>query len=110
MEIFDLIQQSKVGPGYCQPMLLSSLYLWDNTHNNFHFPCRMLTLTLFDVAAITGLRPFGDDFDPNYMTENTIGFDGNRATFTHYISDHHNKDTKEISDEEHIAFLALWLS
>lgn len=90
-------------------MLLSSLYFWDNTHNNFHFPCGMLTLTLFDVAAITGLRPIGDAFNPNYMIENTIGFDGNRGTFTHYVSDHHNKDTEEVSDEEHIALLALWL-
>lgn len=70
----------------------------------------MLTPTLFDVAAIIGLRPIGDAFNPNYMTKNTIGFDGSRPTFTLYISDHHNKDTKEVSDEEHIAFLSLWLS
>ena len=53
----------------------------------------MLTPTLFYIAAVIGLWPTRDTFDPNYMTKDTIGFDGNRATFTHYISDYHNKDT-----------------
>lgn len=31
----------------------------------------MVTPTLFDVAAITRLHPTGEDFDPNYMDEDT---------------------------------------
>lgn len=110
MEIFDMIQLSKVGLVYCQPILIISLYFWNNTHKNFQFPCGMLTPTLFDVAAITSLRPTGDTFDPNYMTKETIGFNGSQATFTRCILDHHNKDTKEVSEEKHISFLALWPS
>lgn len=110
MEIFDIVPLSKVGPSYCQTMLITSLYFWDNTHNNFHFPCGMLTLTLFDIAAITGLRPTGENFNPNFMTEDSIGSDSNIATFTNYILYHHNQDNDEVSNEEHITFLALWLS
>lgn len=70
----------------------------------------MLTPTLFAIATITSLRPTGERFNPNFMTEDSIGFDGNRVTFTNYILDHHNQDTDEVSNEEQIAFLELWLS
>lgn len=110
MEIFDMIQLLKVSSSYCQTMLITSLYFWDNTHNTFHFPCGILTPTLFDIASIIGLRPIIENFNPIFMTEESIGFDGNRATFTNYILDHHNQDTDEVSDEKHIAFLSLWLS
>lgn len=76
MGIFDMIQLSKVGPGYSQAMLVTSLYFWYSTHNTFHLPCRMMTPTLFDVSAIIGLRPTGETYDPNFMAEDTIGFDG----------------------------------
>lgn len=62
--IFDLIQMSKLGFSYCQPLLLSSLYFWDSTYNTFHLPCGMTTPTLFDVAAISGLPPTGETFEP----------------------------------------------
>lgn len=105
-----MIRLSKVGPGYSQAMLITSLYFWDSTHNTFHLPCGMMTPILFDVAAITGLRPTGETYDPNFMAEDTIGFDGSQATFTNYIADYHKKDIEEVSDVEHISFFSLWLS
>lgn len=68
----------------------------------------MLTPNLFDMAAITGLLPMGEIFDPTLSTENTFSF--GRASLLNYIEDHHNKDSAEVSDEEHIALLTLWLS
>lgn len=47
MGIFVLIELSKIGPAYCQNMLLASMYFWDNTHKTFHFPCGMMTPMLF---------------------------------------------------------------
>ncbi|KAI5389784.1 hypothetical protein KIW84_075186 [Lathyrus oleraceus] len=61
-----------------------------------------------DVAAITGLSPLGETFDPILPIETTFSF--GRASLQNYIEDHHNKDSIEVSDEEHIAFLALRLS
>lgn len=110
MGIYDMIHLSKVGPGYSQNMLIVSLYFWDSTYNTFHFPCGMLTSTHFDIGAITSFQPTREAFDPNDMNENIINFDTNRAIFTYYRSDHHNTKTNEVSDEEHIAFLELWLS
>ncbi|XP_058761879.1 uncharacterized protein LOC131635283 [Vicia villosa] len=91
-------------------MLVASIYFWDATHNTFHLPCGMVTPTLFDVASITGLHPLGEDFDPNYIDTDTIKFGESKATYTVFTVKHHNKDSDDVSDEEHIAFLALWLS
>ncbi|KAI5438920.1 hypothetical protein KIW84_024589 [Lathyrus oleraceus] len=70
----------------------------------------MLTPTLFDVTTITGLCPYEDDFDPTDLDKDTIDFDGTRAGFTKYIADHHVDDNPEVTMEERIAFLGLWLS
>lgn len=110
MGIFNLIQLSKVRPGYCQTMLVSSLYFWDSIHHTFHLPCGMTTPTLFDIAAITGLKPMGETYDPDFLSKDTIGFDTSRAAFTMHIAYYHDKDIDEVSDTKHIAFLALWLS
>lgn len=110
MGIFDLIQLSKVGPGYCQSMLVSSLYFWDSTHHTFHLPCDMMIPTLFDIAAITGLKPMGETYYPNFLSKDSIGFDTSRSAFTMHIAYYHDKDIEEVYDIEHIVFLALWLS
>ncbi|KAI5393548.1 hypothetical protein KIW84_060608 [Lathyrus oleraceus] len=70
----------------------------------------MVKHTLFDVTTITSLRPIGDIFNPNERDDNTINFNTNRASFGKYIEDHHDTGTDEVSDEEDITFLALWLS
>ncbi|XP_050920289.1 uncharacterized protein LOC127137927 [Lathyrus oleraceus] len=107
--IFDLIQMSKLGFSYCQPLLLSSLYFLDSTYNTFHLPCGMITPTLFDVAAISGLPPTGETFDPYQDCEYLIDFNVKNASFNTYINLYH-ADGEEVSDIEHIAFLGLWLS
>ncbi|XP_058748016.1 uncharacterized protein LOC131620851 [Vicia villosa] len=108
--IYDLIQLSKTGLEYNQPMLVAAVHFWDASHNTFHLPCGMVTPTLFDVAAITGLRPTGETFDPNDMDNDTIGFNDSQVTYTAFIQKHHITAETTVSDEEHIAFLALWLS
>lgn len=67
----------------------------------------MLTPTLFDVTAITSFSPLGKTFDPDLPTENTFSF--NRTSLQNYIEDHHDQDSTEVSDEEHISFLIFWL-
>lgn len=93
-------------------MLVASLYFWESTTNTFHLPYGMLTPILFNVAGITGLRPTSETFDPNEneSDKDTINFDGDRANFGWYIKDYHVTNDNEVSDEEHIVFLALWIS
>src|SRR3954465_4012735 len=108
--IYDLIQLFKTGLEYNQPMLVAAVHFWDASHNTFHLPCGMITPTLFDVAAITGLRPTRETFDPNFMDTDTIHFNEAIVTYTAFIQRYHVQTTTEVTDEEHIAFLALWLS
>lgn len=106
--IYELIQISRYAHRVNPCMLLASLYFWEGSTNTFQLPCGMLTPTLFDVAAIIGLSPLGEVFDPTLSIENTFSF--SRASLQNYIEDHYNKDSVEVSDEEHITFLTLWLS
>lgn len=110
MGIFDLIQLLQTGPAYCQNMLVAFLYFWESITNTFQLPCGMLKPALFDVADITKIFPTCETFDPNESDEDTINFDNNRVRFSWYIEEYHITDDKEVFGEEHIDFLALWLS
>lgn len=94
---------------YRHNMLVASLYYWESTTNAFQLPCEMLTPTLFDVAAITDLHPAGNNFNPNESDEDNIDFDNNCAGFSRYIETYHVTGTTEVTSEEHITFIALWL-
>jgi acetyl-CoA carboxylase carboxyltransferase component len=61
-------------------MLIDALHFFESSINTFHFECGMMTPTLFDVAAITGLSPVGDAYDPAKTTQ-SIEFDDKEKTF-----------------------------
>lgn len=110
MGIYDLIMLSKVGLDYSSTLLVSSLYFWDNNHYTFHLPCGMVALTLFDITVITWLKPTGSTYDLDVESDDPIAFSTSRAAYSTYTTHYHDKDTDTVSDVEHIAFLALWLS
>lgn len=70
----------------------------------------MVTPTLFDIAAITGLKPNGNTYDPDVESDDSIAFSTSRAAYSNHITHYHDKDTDTVSDVEHITLLALWLS
>ncbi|WJX32837.1 hypothetical protein P8452_21118 [Trifolium repens] len=107
--LFELIQLSRVGPKYHQEMLVAALHFFESSTNTFHFECGMMTPTLFDVAAITGLSPLGETYDPA-KTSASIEFAPKEKTFLKYIQENHAVGEEEVSDVEHVAFLTLWLS
>lgn len=106
--IHDIIMLSKLDLDYNNPMLISSLYFWNNRHYTFHLPYGMVTPTLFNMAAITKLKPTGYTYDPYIDSMDTIAFSTTRAAYSTHITHYHDKDTKTVSDVEHIAFLAFW--
>lgn len=108
MGIYNIVQLSRNAHKVNSCLLLASLYFWESLTNTFHLPLGMLTPTLFDVAAITGLSPLGDFFDPTLELRHAFDFD--RLGFQNYMEDHFDKESEEVSNEEHIAFLTLWLS
>ncbi|CAJ2673185.1 unnamed protein product, partial [Trifolium pratense] len=106
--IYDLIQLSRTGLKYQQEMIIAALHFFESSTNTFHFECGMMTPTLLDVAAITGLSPLGDTYDPCKASD-TIKFDFRNKSYSKYIVEN-RKTSDEVSDEEHVAFLTLWLS
>ncbi|WJX67184.1 hypothetical protein P8452_51676 [Trifolium repens] len=107
--IYELIQFSRTGPKYKPELLVAALHFYEKSTNTFQFKCGMLTPTLLDVAAITGLRPIGDHFDPT-KTGDKVEVNFQEATFFKYIAEQMGKEGEEVSTEEHVAFLTLWLS
>ncbi|KAL5156645.1 hypothetical protein HKD37_15G041574 [Glycine soja] len=107
--IFDLIQFSRSGPEYRPEMLIAAMHFFESSTNTFQFKCGMMTPTLLDVAALTGLRPSGETYDPTKSSDN-IKLVYKENTFSKYIAEHKGSVEEEVSDEEHVAFLTLWLS
>ncbi|KAH1231137.1 hypothetical protein GmHk_10G030438 [Glycine max] len=107
--IFDLIQFSRSGPEYRPEMLIAAMHFFESSTNTFQFKCGMMTPTLLDVAALTGLRPNGETYDPTNSSDN-IKLVYKENTFSKYIAEHKGPVEEEVSDEEHVAFLTLWLS
>ncbi|MCI41367.1 hypothetical protein A2U01_0062600, partial [Trifolium medium] len=69
----------------------------------------MMTPTLLDVAAITGLKPTGGPYDPNNASKN-ISLTITKDAYSKYVAEQQGPEGEEVSDVEHVAFLTLWLS
>jgi hypothetical protein len=69
----------------------------------------MVTPILLDVAAITSLRLDGGHFDPT-KTGDKVELNYKENTFSKYIAENQGEEGEEVSHEEHVAFLTLWLS
>ncbi|GAU33050.1 hypothetical protein TSUD_152050 [Trifolium subterraneum] len=106
--IFDFIQLSRLDLKYQQEMIIAAIHFFESSTNTFQFECGMMTPTLFDVVAITGLPLNGDTYDPN-LAGSKIEPKIRTKSYTKYIEEQ-NQLKGEVSDEEHVAFLALWLS
>lgn len=93
-------------------MLLAAIYFWEGSTNTFQTRCGMITLTLLDVAMLTGLKPnnrLGELSTADAISiEFKVGESG-KPTYNNFI-DFHAKTIGPVSDEEHVAFLTLWLS
>lgn len=70
----------------------------------------MVTPTFFDVVAIIGLKSTKHIYDPDIDSEDSINFSTSRVACSTHIAHYHDKDIETVSNVEHIAFLALWLS
>lgn len=57
--IYDLIELSDHNLGYNFTQLMACFHFWHLDSNSFHVPFGMITPTLFNIAAITGMKPIG---------------------------------------------------
>lgn len=79
-------------------MMLDAFHFLEGSTNTFQLRCGMLTPTFFDIVSITGLRPIGEVFDPFVNTNDIIGLNSKRVSFTNFIAHHFNEATTEVSD------------
>lgn len=91
-------------------MIIVALCFWEGSTNTFQLFCGMVTLTLFDVASIIGLRPTVEVFDPFVDMNDIIRFSSKQDSVTNFINDHFDEATTEVSNEEHVSFLYLCLT
>lgn len=98
-----------VGPTHSSERLLEALQFLESSTNTFQIRYGMITPTLFDVVVITGLWPTSDVFDPTQQDKCTISFDSKWASYNVFIVVHFETQIEDMSNEEHIAFLTLWL-
>ncbi|RYQ83725.1 hypothetical protein Ahy_B10g102526 [Arachis hypogaea] len=110
--IYDLIQISKNSYTVNSRLMEDALYFWDETSHTFHTPYGMITSTLLDVAAITGLPPLVEKIltITKSTTKVEYAIDISSTTYQSFILNNKGQDEEHVSDNEHIAFLLYWLS
>jgi hypothetical protein len=84
--IYELIQLSRKPLEYQPDMLMAAFHFFEKSTNTFQFRCGMLTPTLFDVAAITGLSPLGKSYNPA-DSNNTVQLKYKENAFTKCIAE-----------------------
>lgn len=90
-------------------MLVVAMCFWESTTNTFHLPCGIITPRLFDITTITGLRPTREPFKPSRITKTKHWFAFTHPVYSTYLKEYY-ASTENVSDQEHIAFLAYWPS
>lgn len=98
-----------MGPSYNSHMFIYVMCFWDTSNNTFNLPCGMASPTFFDIIVIAGLRPTRESFDPLRRTKTNHAFNFTRTAYSSFMEDHRGF-SDQVTDQEHITFLTLWLS
>ena len=91
---------------------MAAIQFWEGSANTFHIKCGMITSTLLDIAAITGLKLTGRVFNHGDAYPISLKFDvgdSGKLAYNNFI-DYHAKTSGPVTPEEHVAFLTLRLS
>lgn len=92
-------------------LLATAICFWSYSIDYFIFKLGLKTITLYDLATLFGLKPYGEEIDPAF-TIDTISFNYviiKSIDYNPFIkSYYHKKD--EVIQVEHVAFLRTWIS
>lgn len=89
-------------------MLATFVFFWNKTTKIFYFSYGMIGPTLFDMSSITGLKPDGEVIHMLIEPKFDIKVPVQSPAFSTLIQQH-CQETDDVSNEEHAAFLTLWL-
>lgn len=81
---------------------------WNRSLHAFELPCGPVTPTLLDITFIIGLKPLRKTYDlglfEKQVERNEINIDWSVKSYWGFTQNN-AKETEEVFDEEHIAFL-----
>ncbi|XP_020080654.1 uncharacterized protein LOC109704314 [Ananas comosus] len=111
--IYEAIQLSRHSPIVDNLLLAAALCFWSPASNVFLFKRGPFTPTLFDVAAITGLRPHGVSISMSYNPDGVSEFedrlDLNDLAYSKFIRKFAGEFPAPVTKNEHTSFLLYWL-
>lgn len=59
--IYDAIMLSKIRIEIDKHLFFAAPFFWSVPTNSFHLNCGMMSPTILDIAALTGLHPHGEE-------------------------------------------------
>lgn len=107
--IFDAILLSRKTIPMDNPLFLAAGQFWSTTTNCFHFRAGMMGPTIRDICFLTGLRAHGEE--ANFFTSQKLplfNYPSSGLSYSAFLAKF--KGTKEVDDQEHVAFLIYWLN
>lgn len=94
-------------------MLMTYFRFWNRNLHDLVSPCGPVSPTLMDIASITSLKPLGKTYalglSEDQFERSEVGIDFSAKSYKGFIKKN-AKDTEEVFDKEHIAFLLYWVS
>ena len=110
--IWDILQFSRSSIPFNKPLLNAALYFWSVSTNSFHFNFGMMSPTLYDLAALFGLKPAGHKFSamsqPKEDHSKLFSWSKSETSFSSFIRAHRQTDGP-VSSKEFIAFLLTFI-
>ncbi|KAK4715256.1 hypothetical protein R3W88_013594 [Solanum pinnatisectum] len=106
-DIYDTIQLSKVNIPCDPDLLYAALCFWSTSGNAFHFNFGMMSPTVFDISALTGIRPHGEAISSVLDIQSPKREKSKKIYYEKFIKV--NTQREDITEEEHLAFLNMWL-
>lgn len=100
--IFEFIRLSRHLKLVNFSLIGASVFFWNRTTNK-------MGPTLFDMSAITGLRPHGPAMHSSVEVKKQIDDYVPKCSFSKYITYFRGGDQEPVTNTEHVAFLFLWL-
>ena len=107
LNIYDAIILTLVEPQMNAPMIAAASLFWSSNFNAFLFPCGPIGPTLLDVTMLTSFKPIGAQ-SSHLNFESTYKFENKSGTGWAKFMKAHMRETKNVTDREHAAFLMMW--
>ncbi|KAH0753625.1 hypothetical protein KY290_023895 [Solanum tuberosum] len=106
-DIYDTIQLSKVNIPCDPDLLYAALCFWSTSGNAFHFNFGMMSPTVFDISALTGIRPHGEAISSVLDIQSPKREKSKKIYYEKFIKV--NTQREDVTEEEHLVFLNMWL-